>query len=266
MKLRNISHMARNLRAVGDPGRDADGAELTIEQLAHATGMTVRNIRAHQSRGLLPPPEVRARTGYYGPDHVARLQLIQDMQADGFNLSAIKQLVEGTDGAANELLGLRRALTTPFEAETPEVLTGEDLVERFGDRDERSLQKAERLGLLRPLGGDRWEAPSPALIRAAEEVMAQGASLRTALAVVEQMKRHCEGVARSFVRLFLDEVWGPFQEAGYPEDRWSEVVESIDRLRPLASEALLATFGLTMTQAVEDAFGKELERARKRGR
>ena len=41
--------------------------ELTIEQLAHETGMTVRNIRAHQSRGLLPPPEVRSRTGYYGP-------------------------------------------------------------------------------------------------------------------------------------------------------------------------------------------------------
>ncbi len=42
-------------------------AELTIDELARETGMTVRNIRAHQSRGLLPPPEVRARTGYYGP-------------------------------------------------------------------------------------------------------------------------------------------------------------------------------------------------------
>ena len=37
--------------------------EMTIDELARATGMTVRNIRAHQSRGLLPPPEVRARTG-----------------------------------------------------------------------------------------------------------------------------------------------------------------------------------------------------------
>ena len=43
--------------------------------------MSVRNIRNHQSRGLLPPPEVRARTGYYGPEHVARLRLIQEMQA-----------------------------------------------------------------------------------------------------------------------------------------------------------------------------------------
>ena len=65
-------------------------ATLTVEQLAFETGMSVRNIRNHQSRGLLPPPEVRARTGYYGPDHVARLRLIQEMQAEGFKLAAIE--------------------------------------------------------------------------------------------------------------------------------------------------------------------------------
>src|SRR5829696_444754 len=67
--------------------------ELTIEQLAQDTGMTVRNIRAHQSRGLLPPPVIRGRTGYYGREHVARLELIAEMQADGFNLKAIERLV-----------------------------------------------------------------------------------------------------------------------------------------------------------------------------
>src|SRR5690348_4916952 len=68
-------------------------AELTIDELAHETGMTARNIRAHQSRGLLPPPEVRARTGYYTADHVARIKLIQDMQSQGFNLKAIERLL-----------------------------------------------------------------------------------------------------------------------------------------------------------------------------
>ena len=43
--------------------------QLTIEQLAAESGMSVRNIRAHQARGLLAPPEVRMRVGYYGPEH-----------------------------------------------------------------------------------------------------------------------------------------------------------------------------------------------------
>ena len=51
--------------------------------------MTVRNIRAHQSRGLLPAPQVRGRTGFYGPEHEARIDLIRELQADGFKLEAI---------------------------------------------------------------------------------------------------------------------------------------------------------------------------------
>ena len=52
--------------------------------------MTVRNIRAYQSRGLLPPPELRGRTGYYGAEHVARIELIRELQSEGFNLEAIR--------------------------------------------------------------------------------------------------------------------------------------------------------------------------------
>ena len=33
---------------------------MTIRELAERTGMTVRNIRAHQTRGLLPPPSCAA--------------------------------------------------------------------------------------------------------------------------------------------------------------------------------------------------------------
>ena len=78
--------------------------QLTIEELAGATGMTVRNIRAHQSRGLLPPPQVRGRTGYYGREHVARLELISEMQADGFNLQAIKRMLLATIVTADRVL------------------------------------------------------------------------------------------------------------------------------------------------------------------
>jgi DNA-binding transcriptional MerR regulator len=258
--------MAARLKPVAAP-REEEGASLTIEELARETGMTVRNIRAHQSRGLLPPPEVRARTGYYGPDHVARLRLVAEMQADGFNLEAIKRLLTGTGPAAEHVLGLKHALAATFETETPEVLTAEDLAARFGGApNPKNLAKAEKLGTLRPLGEGRWEVPSPALLRAAEEVMARGVSLAAALAVVSQLKRHSESVARTFVNLFLEEVWKPFEEAGHPEERWPEVVESIERLRPIASEALLAVFQQTMTLEVESAFGKVVERQAKRGR
>ena len=37
---------------------ESERDEMTIDELALESGMTARNIRAHQSRGLLPPPTV----------------------------------------------------------------------------------------------------------------------------------------------------------------------------------------------------------------
>src|SRR5256885_17123096 len=77
-------------------------ASMTIDELARRTGMTVRNIRAHQSRGLVPPPRVRGRTGYYGDEHLTRIALIQELQADGFNLQSIRPLLDRAGGSRRE--------------------------------------------------------------------------------------------------------------------------------------------------------------------
>src|SRR3954453_14559413 len=128
-------------------------AEHTIDELARETGMTVRNIRAHQHRRLFPPPEGRARTGYYGPEHVARLRLIQELQGNGYNLAAIKDLVERTSGSAQDALDFARAILTPFEEERPEIIEAAELAERFSGGDEKQLRRAEKLGIVVPLGG-----------------------------------------------------------------------------------------------------------------
>jgi DNA-binding transcriptional MerR regulator len=237
-----------------------DAPELTIDELARRTGMTVRNIRAHQSRGLLPPPDVRGRTGYYGPEHVARLELISEMQADGFNLQAINRLLEASRGSAQELLGFKRALMAPFEQEEPEFVEQRELEQRWGG-DRKLLAKAGKLGLMRPLGEGRYEIPSPTLYRAGEELLALGVTPDTVLEVAAQVKRRSEAIARGFVELFLEAIWKPFVDAGRPDEDWPSVREALERLRPLASDAVLASFQRAMTEAVERAFGKELERS-----
>jgi DNA-binding transcriptional MerR regulator len=252
----------RRLKAV--PPAEQSDERLTIEQLAHATGMTVRNIRNHQSRGLLPPPEVIARTGFYGPGHVERLHLIREMQAEGFNLEAIKRLLAGGD---DQLMGFRRAITTPLESESPEIVTVGELADRFGALDPRTIAKAEKLEILMPLGDGRYEVPSPSLLKAAEEAVERGIAMPDALEAVERVKRHCESISRAFVRLFLEELWKPIRDSGDAEKRWSEVVEAIDALKPVSSQTVLALFNQTMTAEIESAFARELEKmSRGKGR
>lgn len=236
-----------------------DAADLTIEQLAAEVGMTVRNIRAHQSRGLLDPPEVRGRTGYYGRAHVDRLRLIRDMQADGLNLAAIQKLV-GSGG--EEFVGFRRALATPFETGGAQIVAGAEVRRLLGveDIDEATIARAGRLGLFRPLGEDRYEVTSPRLLTAAAEVGAIGLRPEVGLDVLEKLDRHAQSIAKIFVELFLAEIWKPFQRAGMPPEDWPRVRDALERLRPLAGEALLGMFEPAMTVAVEKAAERVVER------
>ena len=240
--------------------------ELTIDELARRTGMTVRNIRAHQSRGLLPPPEVRGRTGFYGADHIARIELIRELQADGFKLEAIGRLLDSAGGSSDEVLRFTRALKAPFEDEQPQIVDAAELAGRWGasEPDPSLLKRAEKLGILRPLGDGRFEELSPRLARAASELAALGIDTRTALDVASEMRKHADGVAKVFVELFLKQVWKPFEDQGRPDTELPQVREALERLRPLASDSLLAIFQLAMTDAVEKAFGRELERLQRR--
>jgi DNA-binding transcriptional MerR regulator len=231
--------------------------ELTIDELARRTGMTVRNVRAHQSRGLLPAPVVRGRTGFYGAEHVARLELIKELQADGFNLEAIRRLLQDAGGSSEEVLRFTRSARSAFDEEEPEVVDLQVLADRF-EADPELLRRAVKLGFLRPLGEGRFEQPSPRLAKAARELTDLGIPASRALDVSETLRGHAEGVADAYVRLFVDEVWKPFVDAGRPPERWAEVEEALERLRPLAAETLLAIFGLVMTERVEQAVERQL--------
>jgi DNA-binding transcriptional MerR regulator len=237
---------------------------MTIDALAQRTGMTVRNIRAHQSRGLLQPPEIEGRTGYYGAEHVARIELISEMQADGFNLAAIKRLLQDRPGSDSEMLGFKRALMAPWEEEEHEFITAEELFERLLlDQDNpnpQRLERAVRMGFLVDLGEGRFEIPSPTLFRAAEQLRALGIDADTALDVLDEIERGSRSIARAFVTLFVEQVWRPFAESGQSDSEWPDVRNAIERMRPLATDAVMAVFRRTMTEAVEQRFGEELER------
>ena len=208
---------------------------LTIEQLAATVGMTVRNIRNHRSRGLLPAPQVLGRVGYYGPEHVAQLRLVRDLQADGFNLTAIKRLLDASPDSAGR------------------VMTWDEILAEYPELNTDDFQRLERLGLLVRLGDGTFERPSPTLVAAYDQVTSMGIDAHATLSLVEDLSGDCESIAGRFVRLYMEELWQPFAQAGQPAERWDEVIETIGALRATASEALLAMFKLRMTAAVEQA-------------
>jgi DNA-binding transcriptional MerR regulator len=243
-----------------------DVTEMTVDELARRAGMTVRNVRAHQSRRLLPPPEVRGRTGYYGPEHLARLEFIKELQAEGFNLGTIKRILENAPEASpQEALEFTRALTAPFSEERPEIVSEDELVEPWGDQATPELRRRVlKLGLMRDLGDGRVEIRTPRLQRASEELAELGVPLEAAVDVIRVLKRHSEAVARAYADLFVERVWRPFERGEMSGSDWSDLRDALDRLRPLAAQSLLAVFQVVMTDVVEETLDSELGRIAKR--
>src|SRR5919107_6349068 len=103
-----------------------------IEELSRRTGMTVRSLRSYQSRRLLPPPEVRGRTGYYDDRHVARIELIKDLQSEGFKLDSLARMLDRGGFSDADLLRFTRSVKGLFGTSEGSITTVGDLGERFG--------------------------------------------------------------------------------------------------------------------------------------
>src|SRR6187399_3133906 len=101
---------------------------LTLDELTSRVGMSVRNIRFYTTKGLVPPPIRRGRSGYYTPDHVARLELVQELQSHGFTLAAIERYVANIpEDATPEDIALQRTMLAPWQQEAPLEMSREEL-------------------------------------------------------------------------------------------------------------------------------------------
>src|ERR1700710_1484822 len=234
-----------------------------IEELARRTGMTGRPLRAYQSRKLLPAPEVRARMGYYSERHVSRVELVKDLQAEGFKLDTIARMLDNTGDSDAEILQFSRTVKSLFGETEPQIVNLADLQERFpnSENEPELISRAEKLGLIRKLDDNTYEELAPRVLEAGQNAMSSlHVDARRALKLVEQLRRHAEGVAKLYLELYLEAVWKPFADAGQPDEQWPAVQTALERLRGIAEEALLGMFNVTMAERVDETFGREFSR------
>ncbi|HUE08454.1 MAG TPA: MerR family transcriptional regulator [Acidimicrobiales bacterium] len=111
------------------------GTDLTIDELAAASGTTVRRVRSLQTLGLLPRPELRGRTGLYGPAHRDRLAAILRLQDKGFSLESIGILFAALDSGRTlaDVLGVEGPTRTQRGGAEAESAT--DTAELYGFAD-----------------------------------------------------------------------------------------------------------------------------------
>ena len=243
---------------------NAHGDEMTIDQLARRVGMTVRNVRAYTSRGLVPPPRLVGRTGYYGEEHASRLRLVRDLVERGYTLSAVeKALRENAAVADSHALDLLALLANPLgQPQAPETLSVAALARLAGldlETQQALLPQLEGLHLIERLDDSTVRLVQPTLVRSGAQAMSLGLAPATVIGMLGTLNDSLDQIAEPFVSAFREEVWAPFRDAGMPEEHWEDILGSIKSLLPIASQAVVAAFRDRLAVAIDNALGEELQ-------
>lgn len=242
------------------PGAGAGPREYGIDELAREAGTTVRNVRAYQDRGIIPPPVRRGRAGIYSSEHLSRLRIVGQLLARGYTLSSIGELIEALDQGHNlaQVIGIESAVASPWTDEQPVAYTLPQLVAMFaGHFDSRLLAEVVDLEILRQQGG-KFIAPSPKMIHAAAELVKTGIPLSDMLGVVSQLRANVERAAEAMVQLIDRHLLDKYGDGLPPPEEAAEVGDLIWRLRPLVEMAVHAEVSRAMQRAASQHLGDRL--------
>ena len=219
---------------------------LTLDELTARVGMSVRNIRFYTTKGLVPPPIRRGRSGYYSSDHVARLELVQELQAHGFTLSAIEKYVARIPADATpEDIALHRTMLAPWQADMPVEMSRAELDRRTA----RTLSDAEldtlvALGIVHATARGRYEV-AVSQLSVGLALLDLGFPVEAAVAASEVYAEHGRQIAKELNELFRTMVWPVYKEAGASTETLRKVVES---LKPLSIASLIAAYEAAMDE------------------
>jgi DNA-binding transcriptional MerR regulator len=233
--------------------------EFRLDELARQAGVATTTVRLYQTKGMLAPPRLDGRTGWYDHSHLRRLKLIARLQEQGFSLAAIASLIDswecghgletviGVEAELDALLGDAHALLlTPAEA--AERLPAEALQPEL-------MQRATSLGLVEATPDGGLRIPDRRFLETGTALAALGVPVDEILDEWEALQTHTDEVARRFV--------GVFEKHLLPED-WendldtvtaADLTESLAQLRMLARQVVGAALDRSLAREGSERLG-----------
>lgn len=249
---------------------------MTVDALATHSGVSVRNIRAYQTAGLLPPPRLDGRTAVYDEAHLGKLVLIRDLRKQGFRLEAIKQMLGNTpDGAWPEYALISQLFSTTFFAvEQPQRKAISEMASHWAQpATQAQKDRLSHNGLYRPLGPDEVEMLSPSLERIGIQLAELDVPLDTVLDMQDTLIQHLRTIAKAYVEeIFMGMARVIAEQAARKGQAGAGLAGGIDpavigplkllfeRLRPLAMGSVGAAFPVILQQEFDRCVASELQR------
>lgn len=217
---------------------------MRLDDLAREAGVPTTTVRLYQNKGLLAPPEVRGRTGYYGSPHLSRLRLIARLQGQGFSLAGIRTLLEQWErgGDLDGLVGVEAGLDALVGDGHAVVLDPTEVIGRFppGAMTPEQMQRAGRLGLVEVTGDGRVRIADRRFLDTGAALAHLGLPVGVILDEWEHLVAHTDAVARRFMAVFDEHLAPPDWRHGLDREQADRLAATLAQLQAAARQVVVA--------------------------
>lgn len=227
-----------------------------IEELAKLARTTVRNVRAYQDRGILPPPRREGRIAWYSDSHLARLRVVSALLEKGYSIANIAELLATWEsgGELRELLGFEQIVMSPFTDEEPVPTTLEEIIQMVGKVTPAHAMKALQTRLVEWKDGE-LQVPSPRLMRAGAELHRVGVPIDVLLDELLVLRRDIDAIAVRFVEIVVKYIIR-VQPSDLPAlEEIARLSDIVRRIRPLAATIVSVQLAQALEKRVRTLLG-----------
>jgi DNA-binding transcriptional MerR regulator len=239
------------------------GSEYRLDELARQAGVASTTVRLYQTKGLLAPPRLEGRTGWYDDAHLSRLRLVARLQAEGYSLAGIANLLEQWEQgrSLDAVIGVEAELDALLGDVHAIVLDPVELLERLpdGSMTPDLMQRAASLGLAQPADDGKIRVADRRFLETGPALAHLGIPLDAILDEWEALVAHTDDIAARFIGLFETHLAPADWRAGLDTEQARELVHTLARLQATARQVLAAALDASMARLGRERLGELIE-------
>lgn len=235
-----------------------------LDELARQAEVASTTVRLYQSKGLLAPPRLEGRTGWYNDSHLSRLRLIARLQSEGHSLAGIADLLEKWEsgGSLDAVIGIEAELDSLLGEAHAIVLDPADLLARFpeGSMTPELMQRTAALGLIEPTEDGRVRVADRRFLDSGAALAELGIPADVILDEWDALVAHTDEVAERFITIFETHLAPKGWKSGLDADQAQELATTLAQLQVTARRVLAAALNASIARLGRERLGKLIDR------
>lgn len=240
------------------------GTEYRLDELARQADVASTTVRLYQSKGLLAPPRLEGRTGWYDDSHLSRLRLIARLQDEGHSLAGIADLLQKWEQGRNldAVIGIEVELDSLLGEAHAIVLDPAELLGRFpeGSMTLELMQRAAALGLVEPTEEGTVRVADRRFLDSGSALADLGIPLDVILDEWDVLVAHTDDIAQRFINIFEAHLAPEDWQDGLDTDGARELATTLAQLQATARQVLLAALDASVARLGRERLGELIDR------